>query len=88
MQLEQISMLHQMNAMQPAMYLLADMVDASLLVDDHTGLGMGILDFAQFIPGILAPGAVLTIETNRTSPDALHEFEQEVKLFRAFASGR
>lgn len=88
LQQEQMGMLHEMNAMQPAMYHLADMMDASLLVDDHTRLGMGILDFAQFIPGILAPGAVLTIETNRTSPDALHEFEQEVKLFRAFASGR
>lgn len=88
LQLEQMDMLHEMNAMQPAMYHLADMMDASLHIDDHTPLGKGVLEMRQFIPSILAPGAMLTIETTRTSPDALHEFEQEVKLFRAFASGR
>lgn len=88
LQQEQMGMLHEMNAMQPAMYHLADMMDASLHIDDHTPLGKGVLDMRQFIPSILAPGAMLTIETNRTSPDALHEFEQEVKLFRAYASGR
>ena len=47
-----------------------------------------MLDFARFIPGILAPGAMVTIETNRTRPEALEEFEQEVELFRACACGR
>lgn len=37
------------------------------------------------IPGILAPGAMLTIETNRTCPEALEEFKREVEHFRTFA---
>lgn len=88
MQLEQMCMLHQMNAMQPAMYHLADMMDASLHIDDHTQLGKGVLDMRQFIPSILAPGAMLTIETTRTRPDALEEFVREVELFRACACGQ
>ena len=82
MQQEQMSMLHEMNRLSPSMYHLADMMSPDLLIDDHTRLGRGILDFAQFIPGILAPGAMVTIETNRTRPDALDEFKREVEHFR------
>lgn len=85
---KRMNMLHEMNSLHPSMYHLADMKSPELFIDDHTRLGLGMLDFAQLIPGILAPGSMLTIETTRTSPEALHEFEQEVKLFRAFASGR
>lgn len=88
LELEQMSMLREMNNFQPSMYHLADMMDTALLIDDHTRLGLGVLDMAQFIPFILAPGAMVTIETNRTRPDALDEFEREVEIFRSYASGR
>ncbi|MBR3903710.1 MAG: hypothetical protein IKJ29_08645 [Akkermansia sp.] len=86
--LEQLPMLQEMNSLRPAMYHLADMMSPHLLIDDHARLGQGRLDFAQFIPSVLAPGAMVTIETTRTRPEALEEFEREVELFRAFASGR
>lgn len=85
MQQEQMSMLHEMNSLRPAMYHLADMKSPELLIDDHTRLGHGMLDFARFIPGILAPGAMLTIETTRTRPETLEEFKREVEHFRTFA---
>lgn len=88
LKLGQMDMLREMNSLRPAMYHLADMMDASLFIDDHTRLGMGVLDMAQFIPSILAPGAMVTIETNRSRPDALDEFEREVAVFRRFAGGR
>ena len=81
-------MLREMNKFQPAMYHLADMMDTALLIDDHTRLGLGVLDMARFIPSVLAPGTMVTIETNRTRPDALDEFEREVEIFRSYASGR
>ena len=85
---EQMIMLREMNSFQPAMYHLADMKDTALLIDDHTRLGLGVLDMAQFIPSILTPGSMVTIETNRTRPEALDEFVREVEIFRAYASGR
>lgn len=85
MHLEQMGMLREMNALCPAMYHLADMMDASLHIDDHTQLGNGVLDMRRFIPSILAPGALVTIETNRSRPDSLDEFAREVDVFRAFA---
>ncbi len=81
-------MLQEMNSLRPAMYHLADMMSPHLLIDDHARLGQGRLDFAQFIPSVLAPGAMVTIETTRTRPEALEEFEREVELFSMFASGR
>lgn len=88
MHLEQLSMLHEMNALHPAMYHLADMMDASLHIDDHTQLGNGVLDMRRFIPSILAPGAMVTIETNRSRPDSLEEFVREVAFLSSFSSGR
>lgn len=71
-------------AMQPAMYHLADMMNESLLIDDHSPLGSGCLDMRRFIPSVLAPGAMVTIETNRRNPDSLAEFEREVAWLRQF----
>ncbi|MBP3498460.1 MAG: hypothetical protein J6J97_00065 [Akkermansia sp.] len=84
LRLDQMEVLHEMNALHPTMYHLADMMDTALRIDDHTRLGQGVLDMARFIPSILAPGAMLTIETNRTSPDALREFELETRILRRF----
>ncbi len=69
-------------ALEPAMFHLADMMEESLLIDDHTQLGLGCLDFRRFIPGILTPGATVTIETNRRHPDTLEEFKDECSHLR------
>lgn len=78
LQLDRMSMLREMNSLRPTMYHLADMMDHALHIDDHTRLGLGVLDMGQFIPAILAPGAMVTIETNRTLRESLQEFEREV----------
>lgn len=88
LQRDRLGMLHEMNCLHPAMYHLADMMSPELLIDDHARLGQGVLDFAQFIPLVLAPGSMVTIETTRSRPEALGEFVREVELFRTFASGR
>lgn len=66
-------------ALCPAMFHLADMMDKTQLIDDHTLLGRGTLDFSRFIPSILPPGAMVTIETNRSRQDSLAEFEAELE---------
>lgn len=85
MRLEQVEMLREMNGLNPAMYHLADMKNAALHIDDHTPLGQGVLDMGMLVAEALCPGAMVTIETKRTRPESLEEFEQEVKLLRAFA---
>ena len=69
-------------ALEPAMFHLADMMTEDLLIDDHTQLGLGCLNFRRFIPGILTPGATVTIETNRRHPDTLEEFKDECSHLR------
>lgn len=85
MRLEQVEMLREMNGLNPAMYHLADMKNAALHIDDHTPLGQGVLDMGMLVAEALCPGSMVTIETKRTRPESLEEFEQEVKLLRAFA---
>ena len=80
----QLEMLQEFNALRPAMYHLADMMDATQLIDDHTQLGQGILDMRSYIPTVLQPGAMVTIETNRLIRDSLVEFEREVAWLRQF----
>ena len=75
----QDEMLRAFRALNPTMFHLADMKDNSLLVDDHTPLGQGVLDMHRFIPSILSPGSKVTIETNRRQRDSLAEFEAELK---------
>ena len=86
--LNQLDMLSEMNSLHPTMYHLADMMDASLLIDDHTQLGQGVLDMAQFIPSVIGNNAMVTIETNRRRPDSLEGFEREVALLKLLASGQ
>lgn len=82
--LEQLSLLREMNRLNPVMYHLADMKDAALHIDDHTPLGQGVLDLETLVAAALRPGAMVTIESKRTHPESLAEFEQEVKLLRAY----
>lgn len=82
----QDSMLRELFAFRPAMYHLADMMDNTQLIDDHTLLGRGTLDFSRFIPSVLPPGAMVTIETNRSRQDSLAEFEEELEWLRRCAS--
>ncbi len=81
---EQGATLRDFRALGPAMYHLADMMEPTLLIDDHTQLGHGCLDMGDFIPDILQPGAMVTIETNRRSHDDLSEFEAELVWLRGF----
>lgn len=69
------------------MFHLADMMDISQLVDDHTPLGQGNLDMARLISIALPRGSMVTIETNRRRTDDLSEFRAEVEcLHRAVLS--
>ncbi len=82
----QEEMLNEFCALCPAMYHLADMMDNTQLIDDHTLLGRGTLDFSRFIPAVLPPGAMVTIETNRSRQDSLVEFEDELEWLMRCAS--
>ena len=78
----QETMLREFSALHPAMYHLADMMEHTLLIDDHTLLGKGALDMGCYIPSFLPPGVTITIETNRTSQESLVEFEEELMVLR------
>ena len=82
----QEKMLRDFSTFRPSMYHLADMMDVSQLIDDHTLLGRGALDFSRFIPSILPPGAMVTIETNRSRQDSLAEFEAELQVVASLFS--
>lgn len=73
----QDEVLCEFRALNPAMYHLADMMDVTQYVDDHTPLGQGTLEMHRFIPSILTPGSMVTIETNRRSHDSLAEAAAE-----------
>lgn len=47
---------------------------------------MATVDFSRFIPSVLPPGAMVTIETNRSRLDSLAEFEEELEWLRRCAS--
>ena len=80
----QLPLLQAFNALQPVMYHLADMMDPAQHIDDHTRLGLGNLEMDTLLPPILRPGAMITIETTRSHPHALEEFEREVEWFQRF----
>lgn len=74
-------------SLAPTMFHLADMMDISQLVDDHTPLGQGNLDMARLISIALPRGSMVTIETNRRRADDLSEFRAEMEcLHRAVLS--
>lgn len=72
------------NDFGPQMYHLSDMKRSDLLIDDHTMLGLGVLDMRSWFPAILAPGSTITIETTRSRVDAMEEFESEVRWLQDF----
>lgn len=75
----QESMLRDFIALRPAMYHMADMMDASQLIDDHTPLGKGTLDLPHCFSAITPSRAYVTIETVRSRHDSLVEFEAELE---------
>ena len=77
-----MKLLRDFNSLNPTMYHLADMMDTTQHIDDHTQLGLGALDMNQFIPGILGHEAMVTIETTRRIENSLKEFEREVNWFQ------
>lgn len=81
----QDEMLHEFCALRPVMFHLADMVNTSQLVDDHTPLGQGTLEFQRLIPSVLPPGSMVTIETTRKRHDSLAEFEEELSVLARIA---
>lgn len=81
------ALLREFCALRPAMYHLADMMDISLLIDDHTALGKGRLDFSRYIPSVLPAGSMVTIETNRSCRDSLIEFEEELQVLARISEG-
>lgn len=84
LKLPQDEVLMAFNALGPSMYHLADMMDTSQYIDDHTQLGQGNLDMCGIIPAVLAPAAMVTIETNRRKPGSLEEFEREINWLQRF----
>ncbi len=82
--LEQDALLREFRALNPAMFHLADMMSNSQWVDDHTPLGQGVLDMRRFIPSILTPGSMVTIETNRKLANSLEEVEAELMWLHKF----
>ena len=79
-----MKLLRDFNSLNPAMYHLADMMDTTQHIDDHTQLGLGALDMSQFIPGIIEHESMVTIETTRRVENSLQEFEREVNWFQRF----
>ena len=69
------------------MYHMADMMDASQLIDDHTPLGKGTLDLAHYVSSIPSEGALVTIETGRRRQDSLVEFEAELATWAQCHTG-
>lgn len=80
----QMKLLRDFNSLNPTMYHLADMMDTTQHIDDHTQLGLGALDMSQFIPGIIEHESMVTIETTRRVENSLQEFEREVNWFQRF----
>lgn len=83
----QEGMLRDFLALRPTMYHIADMMDASQLIDDHTPLGKGTLDLAHYVSSIPSEGALVTIETGRRRQDSLVEFEAELETWAQCHAG-
>lgn len=73
--------------MTPTMFHLTDVEDMSSVYDTHLALGKGELDIAGLLRKI-PPMAWITFETDKESPDNLHDFEKDMLGLRSFQQQR
>ncbi|QQR49692.1 TIM barrel protein [bacterium] len=73
--------LNQFNKLKPTMYHLTD-GDQAGIYDVHWHFGAGTFDVAKIL-SIYRPHSLLTIETEKTYPDKLDDFEHDVAFLRA-----
>ncbi|MBD5607992.1 MAG: hypothetical protein HDQ93_03975, partial [Desulfovibrio sp.] len=68
----------------PAMFHLSDVTKLRSPYDTHDHLGSGELDLGFVLSSILPENALVSLETDKDSPDNLDDFRRDVLYFRDF----
>ncbi len=74
--------LRKFESLNPEIHHLADMISYRDELDTHEGLGKGVINLREVL-AILPKGARLTLETPKSQPDRLDDFEAEVRMLAA-----
>ena len=67
---------------RPTMYHLSDVLDMTSPYDAHPHLGHGVLDLAKLKREVFSPDARISIETEKSIPDGLADFQEDTRRLR------
>ncbi|MGX8716972.1 MAG: sugar phosphate isomerase/epimerase family protein [bacterium] len=79
---EPLAFLKELMTLEPKMYHLSDLTDVHSFYDSHAHLGTGTLDISTLKREILPAGAKVSIETEKSLPQSLQDFADDVAYFR------
>lgn len=79
---EPITFIKELMTLDPQMFHLSDLKDTHSVYDSHAHLGTGTLDISVLKHKILPANARISIETEKSFPQSLQDFEEDVAYFR------
>ena len=77
-----LAFLKELMTLEPRMYHLSDLKDVHSFYDSHSHLGTGTLDITALKREILPSKAKISIETEKSLPQSLQDFEDDVAYFQ------
>lgn len=80
--LEPYTYIRQLNALNPKMYHLSDVIDMNGVYDAHPHLGTGNLDIKRLKQEIFPTNAVISIETYKDSKENLNDFMEDAQWLK------
>lgn len=80
--LEPYTYIRQLNALNPKMYHLSDVIDMNGIYDAHPHLGEGQLDIKRLKQAIFPRDAAISIETYKDSKENLNDFMEDIKWLK------
>lgn len=77
-----LAFLQDLMSLNPQMFHLSDLKDVHSFYDSHSHLGTGTLDIAALKGKILSKDAIISIETEKSLPQSLQDFADDVAYFQ------
>lgn len=78
--------LQELLRLEPKMFHLSDLKNIHSFYDSHLHLGKGTLDIATLKHRFLPSNARISIETEKSFPETLHDFVEDVLYFKQLCS--
>ena len=79
---DSLAFIQELMTLDPTRFHLSDLKDVHSVYDSHSHLGTGTLNIAALKEKILPPDALISIETEKSLPQSLQDFADDVAYFQ------